>query len=204
MQNRIADIPLLIFVKAVHQEDTVVDAQRDQHDEPEERCRPAYARVTEDVDEDPFRKSDRSVERQHQRQDNVYRHDQRTKQQHQDNEDPGQHQDHRACIVIARNGFEVIKCTGYAADRNFGVFQLCPFDCGLYGGFYLTDPVDGFPAVRIAGEDHFQFHDFAVFGQVRIKHLSDLFVLKRLLRNVPAIQPIICAAYLRQVILCGV
>ncbi|MNV78748.1 hypothetical protein D3C71_1722600 [compost metagenome] len=74
MKNRVFNIPALVLIEPGHEEDAVIDPQRNQHDEAEERRRPRNAGIAQQMDKDRFRNAHRCVVSQKQRQYEINRH----------------------------------------------------------------------------------------------------------------------------------
>ena len=111
-------MPLGLLAHPGHQEDVVVDAERDQEDEGEQRqgriARPEPEEASKTMNAD----AERGGERQHHRPDQHQRRDDGAQQHHQDQEDDGE-RDRRDQPGVARGGDpEVALDRGRPADEH--------------------------------------------------------------------------------------
>jgi len=116
---------MAFLVHAAHQEDVVVDAERDQEDEAEERHGRVRAREAEDPVEDERRDPEGRAEGEHGRQHQQDRGDHGAQQQHEDHEDHREHDGDDQVAVVDGGVVRVDGGRGHPADERL--------DAGDYG-----------------------------------------------------------------------
>ena len=113
-----------LLADARHEEDVVVDAERDEEDEREQRDVRARAREAEDHVEDDRADAERGQERQHDGRDEQHRRDDRAQQPDEDHEDDHERQRDEQPRVARGRLAQVVLDRGRPADERAGVDAL--------------------------------------------------------------------------------
>ncbi len=117
-------MPGRLLADAAHEEDVVIDPERHQKDEAEERHSRIRTRETSDAVEDECRDPEGGTEREHGAQDEEHGRDDRAQEQHQDDEDHAQHQRDDQIAVMDRRVVRVDRGRRHSAHHGAGHHAL--------------------------------------------------------------------------------